>query len=79
MRARGFKTEREVRLWSSANYMALWGEMAKTYANWFEPWSSTLEGKPPYARWFVGAECNVAYNAVDRHAKSAKKDRVAYI
>ena len=79
MKEKGFKTEREMRLWCSANYIQFWGEMAKTYADWFEPWAQTLEWKPPYARWFVGGKCNVAYNAVDRHAKGAKKDKVAYV
>jgi acetyl-CoA synthetase len=79
MKEKGFKTERELRLWCSANYIQFWGEMAKTYADWFEPWGSTLEWKPPYAKWFLGAKCNVAYNSVDRHALGAKKDKVAYI
>jgi len=79
MKEKGFKTERELRLWCSANYIQFWGEMAKTYADWFEPWGSTLEWIPPYAKWFLGAKCNVAYNAVDRHALGAKKDKVAYI
>ncbi len=79
MKEKGFKTEREMRLWCSANYIQFWGEMAKTYADWFEPWGSTLEWIPPYAKWFVGGKCNVTYNAVDRHALGAKKDKVAYI
>jgi acetyl-CoA synthetase len=79
MKEKGFTTEREMRLWCSANYIQFWGEMAKTYADWFEPWSSTLEWIPPYAKWFVGGKCNVAYNSVDRHAKGAKKDKVAYV
>ena len=79
MKEKGFKTERELRLWCSNNYIQFWGEMAKTYADWFEPWSSTLEWIPPYAKWFVGGKCNVTYNAVDRHALGAKKDKVAYI
>jgi acetyl-CoA synthetase len=79
MKEKGFKTERELRLWCSNNYIQFWGEMAKTYADWFEPWSSTLEWIPPYAKWFVGGKCNVAYNSVDRHALGAKKDKVAYI
>ena len=79
MKEKGFKTERELRLWCSANYIQFWGEMAKTYADWFEPWSSTLEWKPPYAKWFLGGKCNVTYNCVDRHAMGAKKDKVAYI
>ena len=39
MKEKGFKTEREMRLWCSANYIQFWGEMAKTYADWFEPWA----------------------------------------
>jgi acetyl-CoA synthetase len=79
MKEKGFKTEREMRLWCSANYIQFWDEMARTYADWFEPCASTLEWKPPYARWFVGGKTNMTYNSVDRHAKSAKKDKVAYI
>ncbi len=79
MKSNGFSSEREMRLWCSSNYITFWGEMAQTYADWFEPWSSILEWKPPYARWFVGAKCNVTYNSVDRHAKGARKDKVAYI
>jgi len=79
MKERGFKTEKEMRLWCSANYIQFWSDMAKTYADWFEPWGPALEWKPPYARWYVGAKCNVTYNCVDRHAMGARKDKVAYI
>jgi acetyl-CoA synthetase len=79
MKSRGFSSEREMRLWCSNNYIQFWAEMANTYADWFEPWSQVLNWQPPYAKWFVGAKCNVAYNAIDRHALSAKKDKVAYI
>ena len=79
MKKRGFKSEREMRAWTGQHYIQFWAEMAKTYADWFEPWAQVLEWKPPYARWYVGAKCNVAYNAVDRHAKGARKDKAAYI
>ena len=79
MRKKGFKTEAEMRTWSSENYIEFWDEMAKTYADWFEPYGATLEWKPPYAKWFVGGKCNVAYNAVERHANSWRRNKVAYI
>ena len=79
MKRRGFRSEREMRLWCSANYVEFWGEMAQTYANWFEPYAQVLNWQPPYAKWFVGGKINVAYNAVDRHTSKAKKDKVAYI
>ena len=34
---------------------------------WFRPWDRVFEWNPPTFRWFVGAETNLAYNAVDRH------------
>jgi acetyl-CoA synthetase len=79
LRKKGFKTEAEMRTWTGENFVEFWDEMAKTYADWFEPYKSTLEWKPPYARWFVGGKCNVAYNAVERHANSWRRNKVAYI
>ncbi|HPT20272.1 MAG TPA: acetate--CoA ligase, partial [Methanothrix sp.] len=79
MKKKGFKSEREMRAWTGQNYIQFWDEMAKTYADWFEPYGQALSWIPPYAKWFVGGKINVAYNAVDRHAAGAKKDKVAYI
>ena len=53
--------------------------MAQTYADWFEPYKQTLQWKAPYAKWFMGGKINVAYNAVDRHAKSWRRNKLAYI
>ena len=32
---------------------------------------------PPFAKWFVGGELNVAYNCVDRHVEAGHGDKVA--
>ena len=32
---------------------------------------------PPFAKWFVGGELNVAYNCLDRHVEAGNGDRVA--
>jgi len=79
MKKKGFKSEREMRAWTGQNFITFWNEMAQTYADWFEPYAQVLNWQPPYAKWFVGGKINVAYNAVDRHAAGAKKDKVAYI
>ncbi|MCX8207557.1 MAG: acetate--CoA ligase [Methanothrix sp.] len=78
MKKKGFKTEKEMREWCSQNYLDFWDEMAQTYADWFKPYTQILEWNPPYAKWFLGGKCNVAYNAVDRHAKSWRRNKVAY-
>src|SRR5712664_4127531 len=52
-----------------------WAEQAKLI-HWHKPFSEVLDySRPPFARWFVGGETNLCYNAVDRHiaARSAQK------
>jgi acetyl-CoA synthetase len=79
MKKKGFKTETEMRKWASDNYIDFWDEMAQTYADWFQPYTQVLDDSAkPYFKWFTGGKINVAYNAVDRHAKSANRNKVAY-
>jgi acetyl-CoA synthetase len=42
-------------------------ERAARELPWFRQWDRVFEWNPPTFRWFVGAETNLAYNAVDRH------------
>ena len=79
MKTKGMKSESEMRAWCSKNYVQFWDEMARTYADWFEPYKQTLEWKAPNASWFMGGKINVAYNAVDRHASSWRRNKLAYI
>jgi acetyl-CoA synthetase len=48
---------------------------------WFKPYSKILDvsnGKP-WARWFIDGKCNITHNCVDRHIKTTRKDKLAYI
>jgi len=55
-----------------------WGEVAKDL-DWFKPWDKVLEWNLPFAKWFVGGKINIAANALDRHIKTSRKDKIAYI
>jgi len=45
-----------------------WAEQAQLI-DWHKPFSTVNDySKPPFAKWFVGGETNLCYNAVDRHA-----------
>ncbi|KUK97547.1 MAG: Acetyl-coenzyme A synthetase [Methanothrix harundinacea] len=80
MKKKGFKTETEMRKWCSDNYVEFWDEMAKTYVDWFKPYTKVMDDSDkPYFKWYTGGLVNMTYNAVDRHAKGAKRDKVAYI
>jgi len=46
---------------------AFWSEEAKL-VHWHKPFSKVLDySRPPFAKWFVGGETNLCYNAIDRH------------
>ena len=47
---------------------ALW-ERAANELHWFRKWDRVLEWTPPTFKWFVGAQTNLAYNALDYHVK----------
>jgi len=45
-----------------------WGGAAEQLP-WFRRWDRVLEWNPPTFKWFVGAQTNLAYNALDYHVK----------
>lgn len=55
-----------------------WGEIA-TELDWFKPWDRVLEWNPPFAKWFVGGKINIVHNALDRHVKTPRRNKLAYI
>ena len=61
---------REFHRRSIADREGFWSEQAKL-VHWNKPFSKVLDySRPPFARWFVGGETNLCYNAVDRHLAS---------
>ncbi|MEV4072262.1 acetate--CoA ligase [Nonomuraea fuscirosea] len=62
---------------AAADRLAFW-EQAADRLTWTKRWDTTLEWNPPFAKWFVGGELNVAYNCVDRHVEAGRGDKVAY-
>jgi propionyl-CoA synthetase len=65
---------------SIADREGFWAEQAGL-VHWNRPYSKVLEyARPPFARWFVGGETNLCYNAVDRHlAGRAGQAALVYI
>ncbi len=45
-----------------------WGRAAEQLP-WFRKWDKVLEWNPPTFKWYVGAQTNLAYNALDHHVK----------
>jgi propionyl-CoA synthetase len=56
-----------------------WGDAAREI-QWSRPWSKVLDSsRAPFYRWFVGAETNTCYNAVDRHVEAGRGAQAALI
>jgi acetyl-CoA synthetase len=61
---------------AAADRLAFWAEQAGRL-QWDRPWDEVLDWQPPFAKWFVGGQLNVAVNCVDRHVDAGHGDRVA--
>jgi propionyl-CoA synthetase len=58
---------------------AFWADAAGDI-DWVKPWDRVLDADAkPAARWFVGAELNTCYNALDRHADGERAGQAALI
>ncbi len=58
-----------------------WGEMAEKNLDFFKKWDKVLDYDFNDIRieWFKGAKLNVSYNCLDRHLKTARKNKAAII
>jgi acetyl-CoA synthetase len=58
---------------------AFWADRAAEL-DWFEPWEQVLDSsEAPFYKWFVGGKTNIAHNALDRHIKTWRKNKIALI
>jgi acetyl-CoA synthetase len=56
-----------------------WAREAEELA-WFKKWDKVLDdSQAPFYKWFVGGQVNIAYNAVDRHLLTFRKNKLALI
>ncbi len=61
---------REFHRRSLADREGFWAEEARR-VHWHKPFGKVLDySRPPFAKWFVGGETNLCYNAVDRHLEA---------
>ena len=57
-----------------------WGEQAKAFLDWFQPWRSVYHGdmRTGHATWFKDGKLNVSYNCIDRHLEK-RGEQIALI
>jgi acetyl-CoA synthetase len=62
---------------AGADRLGFWERQADRL-HWHKRWDQVLDwSNPPFAKWFVGGELNVAYNCLDRHLEAGLGDKVA--
>ena len=58
---------------------AFWESQAEGL-DWYKKWDRVLDdSRAPFYRWFVGGKTNIVLNALDRHVKTWRKNKLALI
>ena len=76
--ARALVTDPAVYAQADANPEAFWEAFAKEL-DWTQPWSRVVDWQPPHARWFAGGQLNASANCLDRHLRTARRNKAAII
>ena len=63
---------------AAADPEAFWAKQAEEL-HWFKKWDTVLEWDEPFAKWFVGGKINIAYNCLDRHLDTWRRNKAAII
>ncbi len=63
---------------AEADPEGFWAKFAQEL-EWQRPWDQVLEWKPPHAKWFVGGRINVSVNCLDRHVRTARRNKAALV
>jgi acetyl-CoA synthetase len=56
-----------------------WGEISKDIVEWYKPYTKVIDWDPPWVKWFIGAQYNIIHDALDKHVKTWRKNKVAFI
>ncbi len=69
----------EVNKYAFENYEGFWEDRANELS-WFKKWDKILDdSKKPFYKWFVGGKTNIAYNCLDAHVKTFRRNKLALI
>ncbi|MBA3351540.1 MAG: AMP-binding protein, partial [Blastocatellia bacterium] len=63
---------------AAADPEAFWAKQAESI-HWFKKWDTVLDWNEPFAKWFVGGKLNIAFNCLDRHLGTWRKNKAAII
>jgi acetyl-CoA synthetase len=74
------KNYEEVHKAATADLAGFWGKVAAENYEWYKPWETVLDdSNAPFYKWFVNAKVNIIHNALDRHMRTATRNKAALI
>lgn len=64
---------------ASDDLSGFWTKEAENL-HWFKKWDKAIDdSKKPFYKWFVGAKTNIAYNCLDVHVETFRRNKLAII
>jgi acetyl-CoA synthetase len=61
------------------DFLGFWENEAKNL-HWFEKWDKVLDdSEKPFFKWFTNGKTNIAYNCLDVHLNTPKRNKLAFI
>ena len=63
---------------AAADPEGFWAGFAREL-EWIRPWDEVLRWNSPNAQWFVGGKLNASANCLDRHVRTARRNKAAII
>ncbi|MEO7135265.1 MAG: acetate--CoA ligase [Vicinamibacterales bacterium] len=77
-RSRALVNDPEIYATAAKDPEAFWEGFAKEL-EWIKPWSRVLDWNAPDAKWFVDGKLNASANCLDRHVRTARRNKAAFI
>ena len=75
---KSMKQYEKLRSQAARDPLKFWSNAASEL-DWFKKWTTVLQWKLPFAKWFVGGKINVSVNCLDRHLTTWRKNKAAII
>jgi len=73
------KDRSQLQLAAEQDYEGFWAERASEL-HWFRKWEKVLDdSNKPFFKWFTGGITNIAYNCLDVHTKTARRNKLSLI
>jgi acetyl-CoA synthetase len=65
--------------YSIDNREKFWAEQAEEL-DWYKKWDKVLDdSEKPFYKWYTGGKINIVHNAIDRHLKTWRRNKLAII